>query len=378
MTCEIKEFTGYTCEEAAQCAGGAAGGDEWFNSCRNPLYAFEHQDTCGTLVISSLAATPAEQTLSLGRSGYVQAIVTFDDGRSADVTGEASFASSDSGIVVSLGGGLFEGVAAGTAIVTAIWGGKTAMATLNVTAAGCVDDQPWDVVVVADDGDVWIDGGRYIPGIGGSTRVRAFRRAASTAATAYPADILQLMLSMDLLDSGEITAADGFALGGWNPIAYPSGIGGTRTGSDRIWTGTEWTNQVTMAPCFINAQGDTGRKLADAAQILIGSGRPGARKLVVLYSTGGETTCNPGLTAAGNVLHANGILLAVVTPLTESDSNVVSPCEQIPAYAVLGALPSTPCLFFGGGDSGAGVFASMLSTVCGGCSSGDGIGVDQL
>jgi hypothetical protein len=381
-SCEIVEFTGYSCNDAS--AGSGAGGScsDWYTSCRNPLYALDHPDECGSgLAVSELVITPPAMTIPAGRGGYLQAIALFNDGRAADVTGETAFASADTGVLVSLGNGLIEGVAAGATAVTGIWNGKTAVAEVTVSDVGCIADVPWDVVVVADDGVVWVEAPVFVVRNEASQKARALRRIQSNARQFYPAAILQLMLSMDLLDSGGVTSADGYVAEGWTSTApLPTGIGGTRAGSDRIWTGSQWSNQVDTATCFIDAQGDTGKALMDAAQILVSSGRPGARKLVVLFSTGGEKSCSPSIRSAAATLVGNGFDLAVVTPLSASDTAVVSKCDLMPAHAMLQEIPSAPCYFFDGASPKGGVFSAMLATVCGGCSgsSGQGFGLDEI
>jgi len=381
--CEIVEFTGYTCGTGTTGGGGGGACSDWYSSCRNPLYALDHPDECdsGSLAVSELSLTPATMTIPAGRGGYVQAIAHFNDGRSADVTGETAFTSADTGVVIALGKGLLDGVAPGTTTITGIWNGKLAVATVTVEAAACIAAVPWDVVVVADDGSVWVEAPVFTIRNEASVRARALRRFQSNARDVYPAAILQLMLSMDLLDAGTVAAADGYVAGGWNQVSLPEGIGGSREGNDRIWTGSEWSSYVDMRPCFLNAGGDTGKALMDAAQILLGSGRPGARKLVVLYSAGAESSCSPSIRSAANVVVGNAIDLAVVTPLRSTNAEVVSPCDLIPTHVVLSEIPSATCFFFDGGAmSSSGVFGAILATVCGGCSgsSGGGVGIDEI
>lgn len=116
------------------------------------------------------------------------------------------------------------------------------------------------------------------------------------------------------------------------------------------------------------------------------SGRPDARKLVVLFTTGDERNCNPGMLGACQALALNGIEVAVVTPLT-ANSPVYSPCYSnqfalVTAHSILSQCASSSCLFVDGDRGGlAGAMAipsQLLRMTCEGCSSGVGIGLIGL
>lgn len=355
-----------------QCSDAASHcGDDWYSSCRNPLYALDNPGECGLITVSSIALDPALVSIAEERSGTVRVIATFSDGRTADVTGESSVATSDATVSRSLGGGILTGESVGQAVLTASWRSKLAQGQVVVFDNVCVQSQPWDVVVVADEGMVF--GSIFRASLTGP--VRALKRLPSTARFGYSARILALQLSMDLLDPGDFVGGEG-----WDGSTTPMGLGGLRAGRDRIWAG-RWSQYVTTDPNVVAGdEGDTGAKLARAFEIHQG-GRVDARKIVVLLSTGGETECTPGIAAACAALTNAGIEVVVITPLRSTDP-VYNACAStastlVTAHSVLAAAASSDCLFF---DSAKGdVYGQVLRIVCGGCSgSGEGIGLNAL
>ena len=357
-----------------QCVETSTGqcGDDWYSSCRNPLYALDHPTECGLLTVASIALDPGLVSIAEERSGAVRVIATFSDGRTADVTGESSIATSDTSVSRSLGGGILTGEAVGQAVLTASWRSKLAQGQVVVFDNVCVQSQPWDVVVVADEGMVYgsINRASVTGGV-----VRAFKRLPSNARFGYSAALLSLQLSMDLLDPGDYVAGEG-----WDGSTTPMGLGGARAGNDRIWAG-RWSQYVESTPNVVaGAEGDTGAQLMKAFEIHQG-GRVDARKIVVLLSTGGETICNPGISAACAALRNADIEVVVITPLRSTDP-VYNACASdqstlVTAHSVLADSASSDCLFF---DAAKGdVYGQVMRIVCGGCSgSGEGIGLNAL
>lgn len=355
-----------------QCSSdvGSKCGDDWFSSCRNPLYALDNPGECGLLTVSSISIDPGLVSIAEERSGAIRVIATFSDGRTADVTGESDIATSDITVSRSLGGGILTGEKVGQAVLTASWKSKLAQGQVRVFDNVCVQSQPWDVVVVADEGMVFSS----IYRASKNGPVRADKRMPSNARFGYSARIMALQLSMDLLDPGDFVAGEG-----WDGSTIPMGLGGSRVGRDRIWAG-RWTQYVAYDPNVAGDEGDTGAKLMRAFEIHQG-GRVDARKLVVLLSTGGETACNPGIAAACAALRNADIEVVVITPLRSTDP-VYNACAStqstlVTAHSVLSDAASSPCLFF---DAAKGdVYGQVLRIVCGGCSnSGVGIGLNAL
>ena len=84
----------------------------------------------------SIKVTPATASIPIGVPKQFMATATYDDGTSADVTASAIWASGATGVAtVNSTSGLANGVAEGTAIITADFGGKSDSATLTVMSA---------------------------------------------------------------------------------------------------------------------------------------------------------------------------------------------------------------------------------------------------
>ena len=97
-------------------------------------------------------------------------------------------------------------------------------------------------------------------------------------------------------------------------------------------------------------------------------GRANVNKLIVAYTTGGESFCNPSLRTAASIAKSAGIMVAVVTPLTGDESpQFTSFCDfPISAYSTLNATAS-PCLFFPAVATGflqTNVFNSIVLAAC--------------
>lgn len=89
------------------------------------------------VVGSTLMIEPPSRETAVGGTCSFRAIYDSDGSGSAssqDITSSASWQSSNSSVAASLGGGVFRGVSAGTAGVSASYQGKVATASCNVTA----------------------------------------------------------------------------------------------------------------------------------------------------------------------------------------------------------------------------------------------------
>jgi hypothetical protein len=353
-------------ETTAECSASA-------ESCRNPLYAFDHPTECGWLGISRIELVPPNQTVIKGRAGVVTVNVKFSDGRVANVTDESTIGSSQQTVARYAGGGLVEGVSAGTSALVASWKGRTATGQIKVVEAACVDTRPIDLVLVMDDLAVLL--GQQIRLITGEIVQVPFKRIPSSE-NDLPWGAWAFLESMDLID-----------------VSIPNG---NRTGNDRLWDGFQWVNTFTKS-AMIGAiaqqpSGFTGYSGADAASRILAAtsivltGRPTARKAILLVSTGSDgadafaCTQTGGILGAAAVARANGVELFVVTPLSPSDE-AYSFCNfPMKSYDVLAQAATTDCHFFpaGGGGSPRSVGEMLLDSCTGLCSSGSGVGLYLL
>jgi uncharacterized protein YjdB len=106
---------------------GCGGGDQG----RDPILGLD----AATLV--SLAVTPATASAAIGASQQFSATASYSDGSSRDVTstGAAWTSATPAAATVNATSGLAAGVSAGSSVITAAFGGKTASATLTVLPA---------------------------------------------------------------------------------------------------------------------------------------------------------------------------------------------------------------------------------------------------
>jgi len=84
-------------------------------------------------ILTSLVVTPENASVVIGGTEQFTATGYYSSGSSADLTGLASWTSSDNG-VATVSSGLATGVAVGNASITAAYGGMNGSATLNVTS----------------------------------------------------------------------------------------------------------------------------------------------------------------------------------------------------------------------------------------------------
>jgi hypothetical protein len=84
--------------------------------------------------LTKLEVKPASRVIAIGETGAYTAQATYTVSGTRDVTATAVWASRNSGVVVSKGGGGFQGAAAGTAQVVATLDGQSASANASVPA----------------------------------------------------------------------------------------------------------------------------------------------------------------------------------------------------------------------------------------------------
>lgn len=89
--------------------------------------------TVTTAVVVGLSIAPAQSSLVLGGNGQLQAVASFSDGTTQEVTGSATWSSSQPGIVAVNSAGVVTAERVGNATILADSGGFSASASLTVT-----------------------------------------------------------------------------------------------------------------------------------------------------------------------------------------------------------------------------------------------------
>ncbi len=93
--------------------------------------------TVTSATLSSIAVTPATLSIPINGTQPFMATATYSDGSTRDVTASSSWTSDTTGVAtVLLTTGVATGVAGGTSVITANFGGKADSATLTVTGTG--------------------------------------------------------------------------------------------------------------------------------------------------------------------------------------------------------------------------------------------------
>ena len=89
--------------------------------------------TVTSAVLTSIAIAPLAATLSVAGTQQYTATGTYADGTQQDLTGVATWASSNVGVATISATGLATGVASGSTSISAVYGGFTAQTTLTDT-----------------------------------------------------------------------------------------------------------------------------------------------------------------------------------------------------------------------------------------------------
>ncbi len=99
--------------------------------------------------VTSIAVTPANASVNVGSQLQFDAVATYSDGSTADITSSATWAVANTSIATISSGGLANGVAQGSTQVTASLSGITGTDSLTVTPAttggGAVNILTWHV-----------------------------------------------------------------------------------------------------------------------------------------------------------------------------------------------------------------------------------------
>ena len=89
--------------------------------------------TTTAAVVSSIAVTPQAPIVPAGATRQLAVVATYSDATTADVTASSTFSSATPAVAtVGAANGLVTGVAGGTSVVTAAFGGKTSTTTVTV------------------------------------------------------------------------------------------------------------------------------------------------------------------------------------------------------------------------------------------------------
>lgn len=325
--------------------------------CRNPLWAIDHPDDCTAPTLTAVRTEPESISIVAGRRGHVRVVAEFSNGTEADVTADASLVAEDTGVaeVVSASDGVVRGLVAGEAFVDGAYGGYTARTTVSVLDSTDVDSVTWDVVFVLDfsaanhvmaSRSLTAAQSRVVRSFSGSEMVvpgyywQALRPIGDGASIDVLDDLLkqaQLPLSLSN-DWDDDEGADRFAL--------------VVTGDGHPYTYSSWSSEYLTAP-FAYAFPDCA--LGDAmelAQALIASARTASRKLVVVFTAGGETSCSPSAKSVATAIKAVvGNKVAIVTPLesvSRTGTTLYSACSYPQtSYDNLQEMASPGC-FMGG------------------------------
>ncbi|HEY0489247.1 MAG TPA: ice-binding family protein [Telluria sp.] len=85
--------------------------------------------------LMSLAVTPPAVTLLAGETRQLTATATYSDGTRSDVSAQSQFTSANTAAVSTTATGMLSGVAAGTSVISAAFGGQTATSNAQTLAA---------------------------------------------------------------------------------------------------------------------------------------------------------------------------------------------------------------------------------------------------
>ncbi|WP_351124187.1 Ig-like domain-containing protein [Shewanella sp. T24-MNA-CIBAN-0130] len=86
-------------------------------------------------ILSSIALTPIDPSITKGLTQQLTATATYSDGISVDITASATWLSAETDVATVNDSGLASALATGTSVVTATFGAKSATSTLTVTDA---------------------------------------------------------------------------------------------------------------------------------------------------------------------------------------------------------------------------------------------------
>lgn len=339
------------------------------SACDNPLYKYDHQDVCGAISIVSLALEPSAIAIPKDRLAVVRVIATFSTGQKADVTDESTVNTADLDTAEYKGDGVVYGVDQGFTSIRGVWKGRSADGTVSVTDSACQQSVPWDVIFILDQsvGNYFFRSSAPVSGFGAYFR----RTTPSIRGTIdlYEHFLLSFQMGMGLSNPWyESSASDDRA------AIYVTGSGTPSMISD--WS----TALVPFSGYAVEGASRLGYALK-LAKNKMSSARAEARKMIVVLTHAGETDCNPSLLAMSSQIKAEGIELAIVTPVSASQVEFFSHCSYpLTVFDYLQGCAS-PCLFMAGNTpwwSAAQALSKIQQIACGCSYSGVAIGLDVI
>ena len=131
-TWSVPDSTAVSIVGAGVVKGNAVGSATVFAAFQG--FAASAKLTVTAAQVGSLSLTPSAANVARGTSVPLVASATFTDGSAYDVTGAATWSSSDASVAV-VSAGMVTGKASGTAVITASLSGLTSTATITVTDA---------------------------------------------------------------------------------------------------------------------------------------------------------------------------------------------------------------------------------------------------
>lgn len=342
-------LTEYGCGTASEAACT-------ITACRNPLWAVDHPDDCTAPTLTGIRTEPETLSVVAGRRGHVRVVAEYSNGSEADVTEFAILASGDADTaeVVSAPEGVVRGVAAGEIWVEAAYQGYADRTTVTVLSATNVDSATWDVVFVLDlSAANHVIASQSLPA-NQSRVLQAFSGSTETVPGFYwkalrpVGDGISIDVFDDLLKQAQLPLS---LLNEWDDDPGDDRFALVVTGNGTPYTYQPWTDAYIEAP-FAYAYSDCALGEAmQKAQTLLASARAESRKLVVVFTAGGETSCSPPAKTVATAIKGAGHKVAVITPLesvSRTGTTIYSACSYPQtAYANLQEMASTG-LFRGG------------------------------
>lgn len=137
----IATFSSANAAVATISAGGLASGKTAGTSVISASIGTLSASTVLTVrstTLTSIALTPQDPTVQLSGIRQQAVIATYSDGSTGDVTASSTFVSANPTAATVTSSGLIAGIAPGTSVVTATYGGKIATSTVTVPSSALV------------------------------------------------------------------------------------------------------------------------------------------------------------------------------------------------------------------------------------------------
>jgi trimeric autotransporter adhesin len=261
------------------------------------------QITVSEKTVKGLYITPPTASVKVGGTQQFQAFVTYDDGTSAQITGSASWTTSDGSLAtisnagggggrgaIPGAGGLATGSAAGEVKIQASYAGQTATAVLTITAP-----KPTSLVITPSTGTIYLDGTMSFV----ANLIYDDNTSANVTATS--------MWSSDNASVVVLSTAGGGRGGGPGPGGGLQG-GGTATGVG--------VGKATITAVYTT---DTGVELKGTAAVTVTD--PPIKELQLSPTNPTVTLANPNVQFTATVIYTDYSTRNVTAAATWSSSN---------------------------------------------------------